>query len=74
MTWNYRIGAEKCGSRVLYRVIEVYYKKNGKPNAWCETEVGDWESLGEIRDTLNLMAEAPDKPVIDLLDFPKEIV
>ncbi len=73
MTWNHRVVRrvyDLPGSVTThYEIREVYYDDD-KPNACTEDPVGVCgESVNEIRETLERMAHALDKPVLEYDDF-----
>lgn len=74
MTWNYRVckttytgeGFEE----VNYEIHEAYYNKDG--SIWAVTQnavAAHAESVQELKEVLSKMAEALNKPVIDLDDY-----
>ena len=66
MTWNYRVRNVNGN----YGIYEVYYDKNGKPNAWSQDPMEPYgESLEELKDDLKRMMTAFEKP---LFDYEKE--
>lgn len=84
MSWNYRIGTkvfhydkikgfEDHEPTRLFEMIEIYYK-DGKPNGYAENinPVSNWETLEDLRGTLDLLKLASEKPIIDIDNFPDE--
>jgi hypothetical protein len=65
--WNHRILKEKDGEEDLYRVVEVYYKRN-KPYAYSKPFVCG-NSLEELKQVLKWMKEAIKEPVLTENDF-----
>lgn len=68
MSWNYRVLRSVEGKKVQYysyRIIEVYYDDDGKPNGWCETDASA-DTLKDLRATLNLMRRALKAPMLEL--------
>lgn len=61
MTWNYRIIRDKDG---VYGIHEVYYKK-GKIDMWSDAMTPLGESIDELKEDLDMMAEAFKKPVLE---------
>ncbi len=64
--WNYRVvyrsGEEECP----YRIHEVYYDDNGRPEAWTENAVTPMgESLGELRNDCRYFLDAFRLPVLE---------
>jgi hypothetical protein len=57
----------------LFSVIEVYYDKDGKPTAYGEINpLNDWDNMKDLKGTYDLIADAFNKPIIDLDNFPNE--
>ena len=79
MSWNYRVGTrmysyefgEDTDTR-LFSIIEVYYDENDIPNGYADASVKDWESYADLAGTHNLMAQAFQKPILDLDNWPNE--
>lgn len=73
MSWNYRVirrtGGYGCGIEgkwVSFCIHEVYYTKRGRPKSWSEDpQDPHGETLEELRDCLNMMLAALDKPVLE---------
>lgn len=88
MSWNYRVGTrifsyakefENTDSNLkdipnarLFSIIEVYYDKNGIPQGHVNASVKDWDSYEDLVGTHNLMAQAFQKPILDLDNWPNE--
>lgn len=83
MSWNYRVmrhvyPAEKCVSGedyIYYTIHEVYYGTKDNPDALSWSTNPDWpqaESVEELRDELNRMLAALDKPVLEYGDEIRE--
>ena len=69
--WNYRVGIKDK----LYSIIEVYYDEKGIPNGYAERNpVANWEDYKDLKDTLKLVEQAIHRPIIDIDNFPKEVV
>jgi hypothetical protein len=68
--WNYRV-IEIDG---LYAVSEVYYDDNGLIEAWALPDdlnpLTGWETIDELRGTVDLIKEAFNRPVIKGSDLP----
>ena len=62
--WNYRVCKQKVNGEVLWRLQEVYYRKDGTILGYAEASVDNWESLKDLKGTLKLMQKAFDKPVL----------
>ena len=69
MTWDYRV--VKCKHNILddewcYGIHETYYNKNGEVVGFTETPVDVAEySLDDLRETLDLISECLDQPVLE---------
>jgi hypothetical protein len=58
--WNYRLVRHASGE---LHIREVYYSARGTPNGYCDAALyGDTKK--EIRDTLQWMRKALEKPVL----------
>lgn len=72
--WNYRVCAKTHATNVPgmdpeveYSIHEVYYDEAGNISGWTADPVTvGASSLKDLRDVLNLIAGALNKPVIDL--------
>ena len=65
MSWNYRVIKRVCGSESFYGIHEVYYYKNGEPNAWSANAMKPHgETLVELQSDMSHMAEALTKPIM----------
>jgi len=63
MTWNYRVVNEEG----FLGIHEVYYNDNDQPYMVTKVPIGvSGDSLLDLHDTYQLMAEAFDKPVLDM--------
>jgi len=69
MSWNYRI-VEACEfDYSIFTVREVYYNDDGSIKSISETGITPYgETKGELREDINLMLKAFDKPVLRELD------
>lgn len=58
----------------IFAIHEVYYDKEGKPDGVTEnaTTLGGWEELEDLKETIDLIKGALDKPIMDLDNFPNE--
>jgi hypothetical protein len=71
MYWNYRVVLKEyaCGT-LEYGVREVHYDENDEPVMCTQDTVGILgDSLQEIKDTLENIKEALDKPVLNYDDI-----
>ena len=78
MTWNKRVLAKRfdCGT-VELEVYDVYYDEEGIANGRSADPSTLFSGDGTIewlREELRHMAEALDKPIIDIDNFPQEFV
>lgn len=64
--WNYRVmRINNKHKNEEYGIFEVYYK-NGKPDGWTEEAVRIYtDNFDEIKETLQYMQEALEKPILD---------
>ena len=71
MTWNYRvIRHRKSGEDDFLEIHEVYYNEDGEPTSVTQEGVsaGD-ETIEGLRETLDLMKQALDEPILDFEYF-----
>ena len=73
-TWNYRLMAHKYKYGVYFEVHEVYYNKDGVPNAYTESPITlNNETVKGLRWVLKQVKKATKKPIIWYGEnFPKE--
>lgn len=64
MSWNYRVVRYQANSETLVGLMEVFYGEDGTPNSYGLASVLHWESVDELRGTLQLMLKALDAPEI----------
>ena len=81
MPWNYRLARKSGKLGPLFSIIEVYYNIDGEPDGWCDsctlhTDMCDTveEAILEFEGDLSHMLDALKAPVIDLDNFPREVV
>jgi hypothetical protein len=56
----------------LFSIIEVYYNDKGEVDGYAEVNpLSDWESLEDLKGTYNLIAQAYEKPILDLDNWPQ---
>ena len=67
MTWNYRVCKYEVNDQTLYAVREVYYDDDGLPDGFCDASVDNWESVEDLRGTLEHMLRAFDAPVLSVM-------
>lgn len=70
MTWNHRVMRRKFDDGMFpqedYGVYEVYYDKSGKIVAWGkEPTRASCDTLNDLRECMQWMMKALDKPVLD---------
>lgn len=71
--WNYRVLATKYKGKLYYGIYEVYYENN-KPNGYCDSSLNGYDSVEDLKFTLNKMLIALEKPVLFAdKKFPKEL-
>lgn len=67
MSWNYRMCQYKKKGYTLYSIREVFYAADGKTiEGHTDASVHDWETLEDLKGTLNLMRTAFKKPLLIL--------
>lgn len=66
MGWNYRVCQYVEAGETLFAIREVYYDNDGTPQMYGDASVEHWETLEDVRGTLDLMRGAFDKPVLRL--------
>lgn len=75
MSWNYRVLAEETNTgETAYRIAEVYYDDAGKPDAWTLPDynpTAEWDDVGDLKGTVELILGAFDKPVLFVADGNK---
>lgn len=69
VTWNYRLmqrieGAGTNFEETVIYIVEVYYDDDGKLIGWTNEKTVYGEDIAEIRQTLEWMALALDKPIL----------
>lgn len=76
MSWNHRLMAYEDGDEYYFRVHEVYYDKEGKPDGYTQEGVTvGGNSLEELRLVLYRMGLCLDKPILWAGDkFPQEFI
>lgn len=66
MTWNYRVVTREVGDHREIGIYSVYYDDQGHPVGVSEEPARVMQySLEGLADTLQLMKECMDKPVLD---------
>jgi len=66
--WNYRVVKTTSELGPEYAIHEVYYA-NDVPDSWTEDLIAPYgETLAELRRDLAHMAQALDKPVLEVVD------
>lgn len=56
MKWNYRVFSKKINGRTYYYLKETYYNDSGEIDSVLEEpETGYWNSVKELRDSLEMM-------------------
>jgi hypothetical protein len=67
MHWNHRVVRRVYKYEIEYSIHEAYYglNKDDKPSITTESIAPYGESMAELRETLQRMLKALDKPVLD---------
>ena len=68
MSWNFRVIKLNVMGEDLYKLAEVYYDDNNKPNAWSEPFL-EGLSVEEIQEVLDRCIQGAAKPVIDVVEM-----
>ena len=73
MTWNYRVMRFTYSNGTSYFAVhEVYYDKDGAPNAYSAGACEPYgESLEELKSDMSMMLKAFHLPILTESDFPK---
>lgn len=60
----------------LFGIISAYYDKDSEiPHSYGKSNYSDgWESPEEIKDFIQKMSKAHEKPIIDLDNWPNEFI
>lgn len=70
MTWNYRIIKHEENGETYYAIHEVYYDKNGKPEAVTKESIAAQDDTPEgIKQQLEWMLLALKEPTLNYEDF-----
>jgi hypothetical protein len=73
MSWNYRVLAFIYEDEVSFRICEVYYNKDNKPNGYIEEKATQAESIEGLKWCLKKQLKALKKPILIAGDkFPQE--
>lgn len=72
MKWNYRVFRKKINDREWYYLKETYYDDTDEPcSVLQEPETGYWESLDELRSSLEMMLADTNKYQSNILEEEK---
>ena len=70
MTWNYRVIRKVNKLGEYFGIHEVFYLEDGENDAVTQDSIAPYgETLGELKESYELMKEAFDAPVMDYDDF-----
>ena len=73
MSWNYRVVKQKISNNeVIHEIKEVYYDKTDNIASFGDAPTPYGDTVEDIKQCLDLMYKALDKPVIDYDEFEKE--
>lgn len=65
VSWNYRVCKHKAGEETLYSIREVYYDSDDNTIfVYLDASVSNWVTPEQLRQTLKLMLEACDRPIL----------
>lgn len=63
-SWDYRIREHReVDGTPHYEIVEVYYDDQGNPNGWAEAAAPHGDSVSELRDDMESMLTALDRPI-----------
>ena len=69
MKWNYRVFSKIINDRLYYYIKETYYDDTNEPCSVLEDpETGYWDSLDELKQSLQMMLSDVDKYQDNILD------
>jgi hypothetical protein len=77
MTWNYRVIEHDTPESDMgsFGIHEVHYDEQGRVTAWTEKAVGvAAETVDALKEELEIMAEALNKPVLKESELLRELV
>lgn len=63
--WNYRVIKRVENGETLFDLQEVHYDDEGTVYGYSDASVTSWDTLENLRGTLELMRQAFDQPVMD---------
>ena len=67
--WNYRIFRHTKDGEEWFAIHECYYDENNKVTGWTTRQIDPYgDSVEELKDVLEMMYEALDKPVLEYDD------
>jgi hypothetical protein len=66
MSWNYRIVRYELHGHTHVGMAEVYYDANGAPRSFGYASLLHWETVEELRGTVELMHQALAAPILDI--------
>lgn len=75
MGWNYRVVKMEYPNSLVFtteqvlKIKEIYYDKDGNINGYGDAPVPYGESIDEIRESLCLMLQALDEPILNYSDI-----
>lgn len=78
--WNYRVCVERIqGSNqeyLIHSIRSVYYDDELNPVSYSDPalSLGDYETLADLKNDYKKLGSALNKPIIDLDNFPEEIL
>lgn len=67
--WNYRVFHEVCHGENVYSIIECYYDSQGKATMRSDAHSAHGETPEELKEDLQRMLRAFDKPTLTEADF-----
>ena len=64
--WNYRIFEDKEDNRAIFRIIEVYYEKNGNIESWIDAIniPSTWDNMEDLKNDYDKLKNAFEMPLL----------
>ena len=64
--WDYRIFEDFENNKAIFRIIEVYYEKNGNVESWMDAIniPSTWDNMENLKNTYELFKNAFELPIL----------
>ena len=64
--WNYRIFEDFENNRAIFRIIEVYYEKNGNIESWIDAIniPSTWDNMEDLKNDYDKLKNAFEMPLL----------